>query len=254
MSTEINVSVYYLSGETFTIIINQNTLIWELKQVIATTRNLHDYILYLFIANTENELQNKKSLSSFNIVDKLNLFILFKKYKLEWITLGYNCSTNINKSIVTAYKTTSDHLITTQVELFYGCHYCEMVITNLGTMCDILFGVVKPGLSPNNNWNNIIQCGYFISMKTGGLNSKNMRHSNSCGKLCNGDRIGILLNYNTQTLTFYRNYTKIGPGFTNVHTKPLMFGTVMYHGVSQYFGNACVSITNNLNLPFIESC
>ena len=255
MAIEINIIILCLSGESFNIQINSDALVWELKQAITNSRKLFDYIICLFIENVETELSNKESLSSFNIVNQSKLFMLFNEYKLEWKTWGSYCNNNtLDKSIATAYKTTMDQLIKTSVELFYGLHYCEIILTNPGNMCDILFGVVKPGLSPNNNWNNIIQCGYFISMKTGGLNSKNMRHSNSCGKLCNGDRIGILLNYNTQTLTFYRNYTKIGPGFTNVHTKPLMFGTVMYHGVSQYFGNASISINNNPNLPFIESC
>ena len=254
MAIEINIIILCLSGESFNIQINSDALVWELKQAITNSRKLFDYIICLFIENVETELSNKESLSSFNIVNQSKLFMLFNEYKLEWKTWGSYCYNNtLDKSIATAYKTTMDQLIKTSVELFYGLHYCEIILTNPGNMCDILFGAVNPKLSPNNNWNNIIQNGYFISMKTGGLISNTERHSCTYGKLCKGDKIGILLNYNTRTLTFYRNYAKIGQGFTDIQIKPLIFCVAMYHGVSQYWGCASISITDKPEIPYIES-
>ena len=82
-------------------------------------------------------------------------------------------------------------------------------------------------------------------MKWGKFINIKHQYSSSQHKLYKSNKIGILLNYNTKKITFYRNKDIINLNFTNYEIYPLSFCSVVYHGPNNYWGNASISISEN---------
>ena len=256
MSNNLNITLSCLNGDIFNIPIKSDAYIWELKQLIITNckiwnNNLCNKHLYLFIHGSENELINNQSLSTLSNIDKLHLFILFNTYKLKWDIIQNNYFYNIIKNSTINICTTTNQLLKISEQLYYGVHYCELIIKNSGNLSDIIFGVVKSDLLPNSSWDDIVKNGYYHSMKWGKFISIKHPYRVSQYKLYKSNKIGILLNYNNKIISFYRNEEIISLNFTNYEIYPLSFCIAVYHGPNIYWGNAVIDINNNAVIPNI---
>jgi hypothetical protein len=104
-------------------------------------------------------------------------------------------------------------LVTSGVELTVGKHYWEVEIVNVEEQ-DFYVGVARPKLDPNGcyAWEESTD-GWFIWTADGSLCGNGRDGYYQAGTICQGDRVGVLLDLDSGSLLFFKNGVQHGPGY-----------------------------------------
>jgi hypothetical protein len=103
--------------------------------------------------------------------------------------------------------------VTTGVELTEGRHYWEVEVLSRD-MDYIYVGVTRPNLDPEGDYA-VADCtdGWFIRFCSGSLFGNGKYNDDGAGYYEQGDRVGVLLDFNNGSLLFFKNGVQHGPGY-----------------------------------------
>ena len=112
-----------------------------------------------------------------------------------------------------------------------GVHYWEVMVTqDPAGNSNVIFGVLKPGLSLDQSYETVR--GYnawYLDGHTGSLSGQGPHNLHPQGRVNVYDQIGVELDLDEGSLTFYRNGKVFGPGFSGV-TGPVARAVAMSDG------------------------
>jgi hypothetical protein len=101
-------------------------------------------------------------------------------------------------------------LTTTGVELTEGKHYWEVELKKSPT----LIGISRPNLDPKGEYlNKNCTDVWFIGTNTGYLYGNGKAYSDAAGACTQGDRVGVLLDLDDGSLSFFKNGVQHDPGY-----------------------------------------
>jgi hypothetical protein len=90
-------------------------------------------------------------------------------------------------------------------------------------------GAVRPGLDHGKEHHNTNDA-YFIAGGNGSLFGNGKCGADPQGRFAQGDRIGVLLDFDAGWMRLYRNGEWCGPGFTEGVTGPLVRAAQLWNG------------------------
>jgi hypothetical protein len=151
-------------------------------------------------------------------------------------------------------------LTTTETELTEGKHYWEVELLSedvnnimnnimIGGVNNIMIGISRPNLDPTKEYyNSGCTDGWFMFAGDGGLfgNGKEGDHGAVAGARLfgNGDRVGVLLDFDNGSLRFFKNGVEHGPGFAaSSVTGPVVAA------VQMVYKDASVRLLPNAKVP-----
>jgi hypothetical protein len=104
-------------------------------------------------------------------------------------------------------------LTTTGTELTEGKHYWEVELLSEG-MGSIFIGISRPNLDPTGRYfGSASPEGWFIAANSGTLWGNGKFNTDPAGPYKQGDRVGMLLDLNKDSLRFFKNGVQHGPGY-----------------------------------------
>jgi hypothetical protein len=104
-------------------------------------------------------------------------------------------------------------LTTTGTEITEGKYYWEVELLSKN-VDDIMIGISRPNLSPTGcYYSRDCTDGWFIRADAGSLWGNGKLHSNGAGAYKQGDRVGVLLDFDNGSLRFFKNGVAHGPGY-----------------------------------------
>jgi hypothetical protein len=110
-------------------------------------------------------------------------------------------------------------LTTTSTELTEGRHYWEVELLS-ENMGNIFIGISRPNLDPRGRYfDRNCTDGWCIQAASGALwgNGKDLHTAyddgDAAGGYKQGDRVGVLLDFNIGSLRFFKNGVQHGPGY-----------------------------------------
>jgi hypothetical protein len=103
--------------------------------------------------------------------------------------------------------------VTTRIELTEGRHYWEVEVLSKN-MAGIGVGVTRPNLDPLGDYMRS-ECtdSWFISLFKGIIFGNGEYDEAIAGEYTQGDRVGVLLDFNNGSLLFFKNGVQHGPGY-----------------------------------------
>ena len=107
-----------------------------------------------------------------------------------------------------------------------GRHYCEILITRSSTNTG--FGVIPPGLEHDKAAPD--EKVFFLRREAGALWGHDKFCEEETAELHEGDRLGIMLDLDRHSVSFFVNGDKRGPGFPRGVTGPLVFAAELGGG------------------------
>jgi hypothetical protein len=104
-------------------------------------------------------------------------------------------------------------LTTTGTELTEGMHYWEVELLS-ESVGYIYIGISRPNLNPVGTYFHT-ECtdGWFICAEYGALYGNGKYCGDKAGPYTQGDRVGVLLDFDDGTLRFFKNGVQHGPGY-----------------------------------------
>jgi hypothetical protein len=131
-------------------------------------------------------------------------------------------------------------LTTTGVELTEGKHYWEVEL--LLTNSNMYIGISRPNLAPKGCYDTRRSTGgWFIDAISGALYGNGKEYSDAAGAYTHGDRVGVLLDLDDGSLSFFKNGVQHGPGYpAGSVTGPVVAAVQLYNAGSEvrYLPNA----------------
>jgi hypothetical protein len=174
--------------------------------------------LQLFVDGKEDALPDTGRLDGLGLGDGSVLFAL-QRQGWFWEDCGSEMVLGDGGLVATVQRGVSDwQLVSGGAPMFAGRHYWELSFTS----SFLLVGAVRPGLDHNHSHQRSNDA-YFIFGCTGSLYGDGKDTAGEPqGKFTTGDRVGVLLDLDEGWIRFYRNGKRIGPGFTEGVTGPLV--------------------------------
>jgi hypothetical protein len=129
----------------------------------------------------------------------------------QWRTFAADCVELSEDGAVATQISKGWSLTTTGVELTEGKHYWEVEL--LLKKRGIMIGISRPNLAPNGRYLDA-DCtdGWFIGGTYGAFYGNGKYRSDGAGAYTLGDRVGVLLDLDDGSLSFFKNGVQHGPG------------------------------------------
>jgi hypothetical protein len=104
-------------------------------------------------------------------------------------------------------------LTTTGTELTEGRHYWEVELLSENARSTFI-GISRPNLDPKGAYFSKYRTdGWFIDAYDGSLYGNGRALDDQAGGYTQGDRVGVLLDFNDGSLRFFKNGIQHGPGY-----------------------------------------
>jgi hypothetical protein len=178
-------------------------------------------LIELFVDGKEDGLPDSGRLDVLGLGEGSVVFML---QRMGWRWTAFGSEMALSEDGLVATNTANGRnwrLVTGGEPMTEGRHYWEVEITKWDAAYSCMIGAVRPGLDHDKQHYNT-NGAYFINACDGGLCGNGKMNSDSQGKFAEGDRVGVLLDFDAGWLRLYRNDKRCGPGFTEGVTGPLV--------------------------------
>jgi hypothetical protein len=149
--------------------------------------------------------------------------LLWRTYALDRVSLSEG------GAVATQILDAKYSLTTTGTELTEGKHFWEVELLSKKTGM-ILVGISRPNLDPTKvHFGRDCTDGWFIHAGDGALYGNGKQGDDNAGVYKQGDRVGMLLDFDNGSLRFFKNGVQHGPGYpAGSVTGPVVAAVHMY--------------------------